>query len=184
MKAGATLVEPQKINSGGFFLMNIDKGNQSMGGTDMETIGHVGVSDTTTEYTLINRNNASHLFPITTDSEGAVWVCIGTDSGFEATTRLFYHQINLSFSIASDVAKGLSSCPISIFPNPATDRLNVQLEPMLSDPSYVISDLLGRPVLKGTFTSRFTSLELSSLPKGSYILRTGEEGKGLKVILQ
>lgn len=175
MKAGATLVEPQKVNSGGFYFMNIDKGNQVMGGADMDTIGHVGVSDTTTEYTLVNRNNASHLFQITTDSEGTVWVCIGTDSGFEATTKLYYHQINLAFSLVSGLADRPSSTHISIYPNPTPDMLNVHIAPMPSEQSYIISDLFGRQVMEGTLTSGCTSLDLSLLPAGSYFLRIGED---------
>ncbi len=98
MKAGASIVEPLKINSGGFYLMNIDKGNQGIGGVAMDTIGHVGVNDTTTLFTLINRSNNGHVFTITSDANGEVWVCLGTDSGFEATTTLFYNQIDLEFT--------------------------------------------------------------------------------------
>ena len=102
MKAGASIVEPLKIISSGSYIMNIDKGNQSIRGVDMDTIGHVGVSDTTTAFTLINNNNYTHWFTITTDTNGEVWVCIGTDSGFEATTTLYYSIINLTFKVMNN----------------------------------------------------------------------------------
>lgn len=97
VKVGASVVEPIKFISGSFYRMNIDKGQQTAPGEDMDTIGHVGVSDTTTVFTLINRNNSTHLFTITTDSNGEVWVCIGTDSGYESTTTLYYNGITKYF---------------------------------------------------------------------------------------
>jgi hypothetical protein len=97
VKAGASITEPIKVNKNGEYRMNIDKGNQAVPGADMDTIGNVGVTDTTTIYTLIHRSNANNLFTITTGASGAVWVCIGTDSGYEATTTLYYSKIRLSF---------------------------------------------------------------------------------------
>jgi hypothetical protein len=97
IKAGASVIEPQKVNVDGFYRMNIDKGGQVVPGVDMDIIGNVGVTDTTTVFTLINRSNTTHLFTITTSASGEVWVCIGTDSGFEATTTLYINKISLSF---------------------------------------------------------------------------------------
>jgi hypothetical protein len=39
--------------------MNIDKDNQTQHGLDINAIGHVGVTDTTTVYTLKSNNNHS-----------------------------------------------------------------------------------------------------------------------------
>lgn len=95
MKVGATQVEPKKVEEDGFYLMNIDKANQSASGKDMKAIGHVGVSDTTTVFTLIERNNHATPFEVTTDKDGTIWVIIGTESGFEATTTLYYSRIEI-----------------------------------------------------------------------------------------
>lgn len=97
LKAGASVVEPQKVKKNGYYFLNIDKGNQVERGKDMDTIGNAGVTDTTTVYTLIHRGNASHLFPIKTGAKGEAWVCIGTDSGFEGVTTLYFNKIELSF---------------------------------------------------------------------------------------
>lgn len=100
MKAGATLHEPVStyIAHEDTFRMNIDHGNQSQDGADMYNIGSIGVGRNTTQYTLISRNNKSRLFPITTDANGEVWVIIGTDSGFESRTELYYNTITLTFN--------------------------------------------------------------------------------------
>ena len=100
MKAGAMLIEPESIfqSSAGLYLMNLDKGNQSTDGANMYNIGTIGVSDNTNQYTQISRNNNSRLFSITTNSSGEVWIIIGTDSGFEARTELYYNKITITFN--------------------------------------------------------------------------------------
>lgn len=126
IKAGATLMEPVKVDSGDFYRMNIDKSNQAAPGPDMDTIGHVGVSDTTTLFTLINRSNATHRFIISTDNEGAVWVCIGTDSGFEGATTLYYSRISLTFDNVTGMEDPVKQDDAILFPNPVTDQLIVK----------------------------------------------------------
>ncbi len=99
VKCGATAVEPVKIlDAMQYYRMNIDIGNQANPGADMDTIGNVGVTDTTTVYALITRSNAAHPFTVTTDASGAVWVIVGTDSGFEGITTLYYNHIVVTFS--------------------------------------------------------------------------------------
>jgi len=99
LKAGATLIEPKKELETGIHRMNIDKGNQEEEGADMMNIGHVGVSASTIQYTVIIRNNSSvNSFVITTDASGEIWLVVGTDSGFEGTTTLYYTQIDVLFN--------------------------------------------------------------------------------------
>ncbi|MCX6224148.1 MAG: T9SS type A sorting domain-containing protein [Bacteroidia bacterium] len=126
LKAGATLKEPKKVKSDGYYLMNIDKSNQALPGPDMDTLGHIGVSDTTSVFTLINRTNAGHLFTISTDDDGAVWVCIGTDSGFEGTTTLYYNKIILTFDNMTGENDSANFDDSMMFPNPVKDILVIK----------------------------------------------------------
>jgi len=99
LKAGATLIEPQKELQDGMYRMNIDTGIQAEEGADMINIGNVGVSSSTINFTLITRNNSSaNGFILTTDADGELWLIIGTDSGFEGTTTLYYSQIDVLFN--------------------------------------------------------------------------------------
>jgi hypothetical protein len=99
LKAGASVIEPQKQLQAGTYRMNIDTGNQAEEGADMINIGHVGVSSTTTKFTVITRNNtSSNSFILTTDAAGELWLIVGTDSGFEGTTTLYYTQIDVLFN--------------------------------------------------------------------------------------
>jgi|WetSurMetagenome_2_1015567.scaffolds.fasta_scaffold209457_1 hypothetical protein len=63
-----------------------------------QIIGNIGVSTTIpTPYTIINRNNIGNPITIKSNSEGQIWLMIAIDSGFEATTTLYYKSINIKF---------------------------------------------------------------------------------------
>ena len=94
LKVGASVVEPKKELQSGVYRMNINKGNQAESGVDMITIGHIGVAATTTTYKIINRNNSSD-FLVTTDDTGEIWLMVGTDSGYQGLTSLYYTQIDV-----------------------------------------------------------------------------------------
>ncbi len=99
LKAGVTLEEPlKKLNSSGYYEMNIDKGNSHReSGNDMIVIGHLSVAPTTREYTLIKRDNMIQSFSFRTDENGEAWLVIGTDSSVEDQTRLFYNNVKVIF---------------------------------------------------------------------------------------
>lgn len=99
LKAGASIVEPLKELQAGMYRLNIDKGNQAEEGADMINIGHIGVSAGTTAFTIITRtNNSKNSFTITTDEAGEIWLVVGTDSGFEGLTTLYYTQVDVAFN--------------------------------------------------------------------------------------
>jgi hypothetical protein len=177
MKAGATIIEPNKIIIGSDYRMNIDKGNQSVPGVDIGTIGHIGVSDTTTQFTLINRNNTTNLFTIRTDANGEVWVCIGTDSGFESRTTLYYNQITLTFTNTLVLDDFILTKEMIVYPNPASDIISVKINPRLLGQNYKITDQVGRIVLKDKLQSEITSISINELPIGIYFFTIGEQIK-------
>jgi len=59
----------------------------------MQMIGTIGVQDTTTMYTLINRNNNGNPIHLKTNDYGELWLLVGIDSGFEGLTSLYYRSI-------------------------------------------------------------------------------------------
>lgn len=101
LKAGATIIEPiAKPDSTGFLMMNIDKGNQTEGGNDAQVIGDIGMDvDCVNPVFQIKKleSQQNNLFEITTDDTGSVWLIVGTDSGFEGSTNLFYTEIKAIF---------------------------------------------------------------------------------------
>jgi hypothetical protein len=105
VKAGATTDEPQVITDDQDWLrMNIDKGNQASEGEDMINLGTLANPnidlDTFTgeEYAIMTLDNQDRTFTVTTDNGGSVWVIVGTDSGFEGPTSVYYDKIIITFN--------------------------------------------------------------------------------------
>lgn len=93
-KVGAVPFEPLPLLQDGFYRMNIDKGNQSREGRQMIVIGNAsnGVNGSN-DYTIVTRSNEDRPFLATTSPEGDLWLIVGTDSGFEGLTRLYYTEV-------------------------------------------------------------------------------------------
>ena len=100
LKAGATATEPKPFVESGYYVMNIDKGDQSTNGQDMTTLGEISIPQTSSGYAVITRNNtiANSRYVAKTSSNGDLWLIIGTDSGLEGTTTLYYTEIKVVFS--------------------------------------------------------------------------------------
>tara|TARA_B110000285_G_scaffold153779_1_gene171590 strand:+ start:1091 stop:1798 length:708 start_codon:yes stop_codon:yes gene_type:complete len=94
IKAGAGIIKPEKVNQSGFYQMNIDKNNQANSGSDMVVIGDFSNDTNQNEYTLKNLV-ANDILTVSTNSSGELWLVVGTDSGFEATTTIFYNLIKV-----------------------------------------------------------------------------------------
>ncbi len=102
VKAGASTVEPTPfVDQNGWLRMNIDKGNQSRGGVNALVIGNVANS-TLCEQNIrryeIKQLRSPRALLVTTDGAGSAWLFVGTDSGFEAVTSLYYTRITAEFS--------------------------------------------------------------------------------------
>lgn len=98
LKAGATAAEPQRGLMNGNYRMNLDKGDQSVGGQDMIVLGTIAKPDDgNTDYVLVARANPATPFRARADSAGRLWLVFGTESGFEGTTSLFYTRFKATF---------------------------------------------------------------------------------------
>ena len=63
---------------------------------------------------------------------------------------------------------------INIFPNPANQWVNLQVENSLVGEPYWIQSLLGNVVLTGVINQENMKINLSTLSKGLYIIKIGE----------
>ena len=95
VKLGATSIEPLAIvDKDGWLRMNIDKGNQSNGGANLASVGNVAKPDDgTNNYALLHRSNRLANVTATADASGSLWLAVGTDSGFEGKTELYYTKL-------------------------------------------------------------------------------------------
>lgn len=96
LKAGASPVEPVKELKDGFYSLNVDKGAQNNDGTAAILLGNIGAGDDVTNYKLITRSNADKPFTAKTNAQGELWLLVGTDSGFEGLTTLYYSSIKVT----------------------------------------------------------------------------------------
>jgi hypothetical protein len=102
LKTGASAVEPAVfLDTDDHFRMNVDKGNQAEGGPAGSVAGHIGTSSTDcrgdSPFMSIERTHR-HPFVVTASDSGDLWLLIGTDSGFEGITRLYYQSIEVTLT--------------------------------------------------------------------------------------
>ena len=94
VKAGASTAEPEATVAGGFLRMNVDKGQQSQGGANALVLGDVANSrrcEEPLQWEL--KRLAAGSLPVTTDDSGRLWLFVGTDSGFESRTAIYYTRV-------------------------------------------------------------------------------------------
>jgi hypothetical protein len=97
LKAGASPIEPVPVAVDGFLLMNVNKGNQSQGGPAASTAGNIanGLRGNEPPRYVLLREEHEHPCNIRADNQGDVWLLIGTDSGFEGPTTLYYREFRV-----------------------------------------------------------------------------------------
>ena len=100
VKAGASREEPVAVDEGGQLRMSIDKGNQSNGGENAIVMGIIANSVPCGEperWELKSFPNGGESIAVTADQDGRVWLLVGTDSGFESLTALYYTRVTAAF---------------------------------------------------------------------------------------
>ena len=105
IKTGAVNREPALVTDDIDWLrLNIDKGNQATEGEDMINLGTIANPNidletfTGDEYAIMNLNNQMIPFTVTSGKDGSIWVLVGSDSGFEGETTLYYDAIEIHFT--------------------------------------------------------------------------------------
>lgn len=83
------------------FTLNVPKGDQSQDGAQAKVQGDVAVADAQCDgsvYKAKTLKNSEKTLDITTNADGSVWLFVGTDSGFEGKTTLYYQNIEVRFT--------------------------------------------------------------------------------------
>jgi hypothetical protein len=103
LKAGAIGMEPKAVIDKSQHVLNVDKGNQASSGESAVTLGDIAVAPYTDRYALITRTNSGSQTPFIAraNSKGELWLIVGTDSGFEGVTTVYYTRVNVIFSTAN-----------------------------------------------------------------------------------
>jgi len=103
LNAGASTVEPEvyldpDLN---YYFMNMNKGsgNGESGKAAVSVIGHIANGLSADEIDMENPPYVSlerqhkHEYTVTASSDGELWLLVGTDSGFEGLTSIYYQSI-------------------------------------------------------------------------------------------
>ena len=91
IKAGATAVEPVAL--GAYMRMNIDVGNQANSGTQAVVLGNIANSrscEQSPRWELKSFESRSVPASILAPADGRAWLLIGSDSGFEGRTGIYF----------------------------------------------------------------------------------------------
>ncbi len=101
MKAGGASVEPipvmEDVAGTRMWRMNVDKGRQAAGGEHAAIIGNAANGSTQCMGTPYRRKTLRGKdIPITSATDGSLWLLMGSDSGFEGYTGLYYLEIHVT----------------------------------------------------------------------------------------
>jgi hypothetical protein len=107
LKAGASTVEPEVYldSATNYYLMNVDKGsgNSDSGGV-ASVIGDIANGLSADEIDMENppyvslKRQHEHEYTVTASPDGELWLLVGTDSGFEGLTGIYYQRIAVTLS--------------------------------------------------------------------------------------
>jgi hypothetical protein len=103
LKGGASSDEPVPGNQDGDVNLSVDKGNQSQAGPAAAIAGDIAngipceqaLDSDEPPYAMVERTAS---LEATTDDEGNLWLFVGTDSGFEGRTSIYYDRIEAVLS--------------------------------------------------------------------------------------
>lgn len=97
LKAGVSLMRPaaDPVTR----LLNIDKGNQGVGGNDAILLGDIAVATPieAPRYRFKVLENTGEPFLFRSDASGEAWLFLATDSGFEGYTRVMVSRFTAEF---------------------------------------------------------------------------------------
>ncbi|MFO7995905.1 MAG: hypothetical protein R6U93_01960 [Dehalococcoidia bacterium] len=110
LKAGAAAIEPEAYLDPNIdcYVMNVDKGGLGATGEGEagSIVGHIANGLSAEEVDMENPSYVSlvrqheHTFTVTAGPDGELWLLVGTDSGFEGLTGIYYQSIEVTLKPA------------------------------------------------------------------------------------
>ncbi len=101
VKAGIVNQEPANIKQDNYYRFNLEKGNQSTSGEDLQVIGNLTKTDDSTDDSYTYKQFETQTI-VETDEEGNAYIVIGLDSGFEGKTQVYLDNIQVSYKELSE----------------------------------------------------------------------------------
>jgi hypothetical protein len=109
-KGGASPRKPRNLIIPGVsnFILNTKKSNQSGSGSEVSVAGNIangGPPDPNDGYRIVTREHV-HPESIHANDSGNLWLVVGTDSGFEGITTLYYVSISVTLTPVGQAGAG------------------------------------------------------------------------------
>lgn len=146
LKAGASPAEPIALFESGqqpsWLRMNVDKSNQSQSGIAASVTGNIAngrpCAPGPHPFVSIQRTH-QHTSLVNANSRGELWLLVGTDSGFEALTALYYQRIDVTLTAVSPPAPPVLLTDQSTDRAAAVDSVTLMREPFSVTSSHFFS---------------------------------------------
>jgi hypothetical protein len=103
LKAGASAEEPKPVLQDGDYRLSVDKGEQMEEGTAVLILGDIANSSDDCHnppYEMKSFDSAPRTLRAKTDAAGRLWLFAGTESGFEARTRIYITRLRVDLEAA------------------------------------------------------------------------------------
>lgn len=101
LKAGASADEPVPVETDGDVRLSVDKGEQAEDGGAALVLGTIANSSEDCDdapWELKDFDSAPDVLRAATDSAGRLWLFAGTESGFEARTRVYVTTVKVELT--------------------------------------------------------------------------------------
>jgi hypothetical protein len=119
----------------------------------------------------------------TNNSNGTPSVVINQEwnlSGWVNIDRSTY-----TYNTPTNISESIKEADITVYPNPASDVITIKANTGISGMVYSITDQTGKMMLKGKLNDESTSVDITQLSKGIYLLNIGEQNQQtFKIIKQ
>lgn len=123
-------------------------------------------------------NDTLTIASTTMGNDGEQFRCIVNSGSCIDTTSIGILSINNNVGIQENTISNL----FSLYPNPTSEFLNIKTITKLIGAEYSIYNLVGNEVLKGTITGENTSVNISQLSAGRYLIAVGDaKAQGFEV---
>lgn len=137
--------------------------------------------DVVSEYTQLKLNFDKALEPCDT-------LCVIILSGAfknHESTELYIDDIEISYD-RDGIEDHEAGQLCKVWPNPASNQLNILLNDVQKDAKYQMFDLTGRCVVSGQCAAERTTVDVRSLVSGLYLLKVEQNGKvdTQKIVIQ
>ena len=120
---------------------------------------------------------------VSLSSDGSI-VAIGAPENNGSNSLVDAGHVRVFTTGISNVGVTKTKSEFTIYPNPTSKELRGKIESNRLGAKFIILNALGQELKKGELTSTMSSIDVSELPKGYYVLRIGDGNHSYKFLVE